>query len=353
MKKLNKILIISVLLCSFAINLVLAADTTDCGKFWSMYYKQENWQNGFIIVNQSRETSDNEYSNFLSVAQQQKILTKDDLNTAMLNLKKYCCTNNLWWISTQSCKEDETFFNPNSLDSKYLFDHIFDVMVRRMSWLKSDKDIYTETNMSVDEKWAERREWINDKAEDIEWSDAQSIIDEYKKYWTKSDPRLGYDITAEINWTFNLNDQRFLEYVSWKSGWENLEQSKKVAEAIKNYDNWTLYDRYNNMCALTRYFYSLLNNGGSTNSDRNEIILGLSKWVCEEKMKAQIDSENKYVQLVMQRSSNLFMENYIEWYFRYMYDRSNKLRSLWQSTTDRWLDVIRAVPKLVKTCKKW
>lgn len=353
MKKINKFLVAWLLLGCFVLNVTSAIDNTDCWKFWSMSYKQEGWQNGFVIVNQDWETNDNEYSNFLSIDQQKKILTKNDLNTAMLNLKKYCCENNLWWLGTKTCEDDKVFFNPNSLDSQYLFDHIFDVMVRRMNWLTGDTDIYTNTHMSIDEKWTEWREWINDKAEDLEWSDAQSIIDTYKKYRMKSDPRLWYDITNEINWTFNLDDQRFLEYVSWKSGWEKLEESKKVAEAIKNYENWTLYDRYNNMCALSRYFYSLLNNGGSSSSDKNELILVLSKWVCEEKMQEQIEGENKYVQLVMQRSSNLFMENYIEWYFRYLYDRSNKLRALWQSTDDRWLDVIRAVPKLVKTCKKW
>ena len=353
MKNLNKILIISVLLGGLALNLTLAADTTDCWKFWSMSYKQENWQNGFIVVNQTWETSDNENSNFLDVAQQVKIITKNDLNTAILNLKKYCCENNLWWIAWKTCEDDKIFFNSNALDSQYLFDHIFDVMMRRMNWLTWDKDIYTQTNMAIDEKWTEWREWINDKAEDLEGSDAQTIIDTYKKYRTKSDPRLWYDITDEVNWTFVLDDQRFLKYVSWKDWGENLEESKKVAEAIRNYDNWTLYDRYNNMCALSKYFYSLLNNGGSSNRDRNETIFVLSDWSCENMVKEQINYENKYAQVVMQRSSNLFMKNYIEWYFRYLYDRWNKLKALWKSATERWLDVIRAVPHLVNTCVKW
>jgi hypothetical protein len=43
-------------------------------------------------VDQIRETTDYPYTNFLTIEQQKAIITKDDLNTALLNLKKYCCS---------------------------------------------------------------------------------------------------------------------------------------------------------------------------------------------------------------------------------------------------------------------
>ena len=71
------------------------------------------------------------------------------------------------------------------LDSQYLYDHIFDVMMRRLAWLTWDTDIYVGTNMSVDEAWKYSwkwwREFISSKAEDLSWSDSQGIIDEYLK----------------------------------------------------------------------------------------------------------------------------------------------------------------------------
>jgi hypothetical protein len=69
-------------------------------------------------------------------------------------------------------------------------------------------------------------------------------------------------------------------------------------------------------------------------------------------VQSQIENENKYVQVVVQKSANLFEENYIEWYMQYLYDRSVKLKSLWKNVEDRWMDVIRAVPYLLKTCVK-
>ena len=347
MIRLNKILIVSSILGRIAMGFSFA-DNSDCGIFGILSYSQggsaDNW---FTIVDIPWETSNYVYSEFLTVEQQKNILTKNDLNTALLNLKKYCCTNQLWGLkqSDETCKNDKTLFNDNALDSPYLFDHIFDVMMRRLNWLTGENDIYVKTAMTVDKKWQERRDRISDKAKDLSWSDAQSIINKYKEFWWKTDK---YDITEEINWVFWQDDKTFLKYVIW-SWWDD--NSKKVADSIKNYDNRTLYDRYKNVCALSRYFYSLLNLWKS--DDKNwDIIRRLRDGACDKIVQAQIDGENAYVQLVIQRSSNLFLTNSVKWYVWYLYDRWNKLKTLRKNTTDRWLDVVRAVPNLQKQCVK-
>ena len=159
MKKINKIIITLVIsLC--CINCITFWDNSDCWKFSELQYKQKwAWDNGFRIVDLSWWTNDNIYSNFLTIDEQLKIIDKESLNTALLNLKKYCCTNQLWWMTEQSetCQNDKEFYNENALDSPYLFDHIFDVIMRRLTWLTWENDIYTKTNMTVDEKWQERR----------------------------------------------------------------------------------------------------------------------------------------------------------------------------------------------------
>ena len=345
MRRLNKLLVSLIVLYCFTRGFTLA-DKSDCWIFWKLNFKQ-NWKSDdwIVFISQVWETDAN---SFLTIEQQKNIITRDDLNTAVLNLKKYCCENELWWLGHSTCEWDSVFFNDNALDSQYLFDHIFDVIMRRLNWLTWDTDIYTKTNMTVDPKWQERREWITAKAEDLSWSDSQSIINWYS--WTRmqSNPTLWYDIYNEIVWTISSDDKNFLRYVSWL--WES-EESKKVANAIKNYDKWTLYDRYNNACALSAYFYILLENQ-SNSDDKNEVISKLRNWSCKRIVKAQIDGENKYVQLVVQRASNLFLSNYIEWYAWYLYDRWNQLKTLWKNSTDKFLDVVRGVPNLVKQCKK-
>lgn len=346
MKKLNKTLIISLILSCFALNLT-SADNSDCWKFWAMSYSDGWWS--FEIVNLSRETSANRYTNFLSVGQQAAIIRKDDLNTAMLNLKKFCCENQLWDLTADTCKKDEPYFNPNALDSPYLFDHLFDVIIRRLNWLTTDVDIYTNTNMSTDDKWTSRRNWIDEQAKATAWSTPQTIINKYKQVWKQSPSNLWYNITTRIYSVFwDLDDQDVLTYVSWK-WWTN--ESSVVANAMKNYDSWTLYDRYINSCALGEYFYSLLNVWAHS-EDKDKTVKRLSDRTCDRIVERQIDWENAYVVLVIHKSANLFLSNFVEWYIWYLYQRQQKLEKLWTDIVNRRMDDVRWVPNLENSTVK-
>ena len=351
MKIINKILIIPFILIWLISNITLA-DDSDCWTFGNMPYKQE-WSesNWFAIVNSSRETNTFNFSKFLSIDEQKAIISKDDLNTALLNLKKYCCENELWWLKQKdkTCQEDAVFFNENSLDSKYLFDHIFDIIMRRLNWLSWSNDIYTKTSMTVDDLGSEWRSWINNEAEDLSWSNPQLISDKYMKYWKASPTSLGYDITTQVDATFwDLSDQNFLLYVSWQ--WAS-DESTQIATALKKYKERTLYDRYHNACALAEYFYSLFD-VWINSSDKVKTIKIIANWTCNNATQKQIEWENKYVTVVTQKSSNLFLWNYIKWYITYLYDRQKKLQATEKDSGNKFLDVVRWVPHLVKTCVK-
>ena len=328
------------------------ADKSGCWTFAAMSYSNstsaDNW---FQIINLSWWTDSNRYSNFLSNEQQINIIDKESLNTAMLNLKKYCCEQELWWLSAsfETCKKDKTFFNDNVIDSPYLFDHLFDVVMRRLSGLTGESDIYTETNMSSDAKWLEWRSWINEQAENISWANPQIIINKYQQFWQPSSPQSWYDISEKLNTTFwGLSDQDFLTYVSGQ--WWTVESSN-VAKALKNYENRTLYDRYNNACAITQYLYTLLDLW-VTSEDKIKIINQLSNNQCSEVIKKQIDNENTYVKLVILQAWNLFLQNYRQWYFSYLQDRTETLQTTRKNISDKFLDVVRGVPHLVRSCVK-
>jgi hypothetical protein len=349
MKKLKKILFISLLLCFSAFDIIFAE--SDCKIFGNMQYNH-NWAtNWFDIVNMIRWTGTYKYTNFLTVEEQNAIITKDDLNTAILNLKKYCCTTTDKWILWEEiCKNDYSFFNDNSLDSKYLFDHIFDVVMRRLKWLDGSNNIYTNTKMTLDDKWAEWRKLIDEHAENIKWASPQIIINEYSDFWKQSSPASGINIAQNINSTFENSNPDFLTYVSGNWSWED---SKMVAKAMKNYKDWTLYDRYNNACALSKYFYWLLSLWSNTSeTDKATIIRNTANNSCENFVKNQVRLESEYVSLVIKTSSTLFLTNYIEWYMSYMNDRQERFQKLWKDSADRWLDVIRAVPCLQTKCSK-
>lgn len=343
MKNLNKILIIPILASCLILNTV-SADNSDCWKFWAMSYS--DWWWSYDIVNTSRETSINRYTNFLSVGQQAAIIRKDDLNTALINLKKFCCENDLWDLTADTCNKDAPYFNPNALDSPYLFDHLFDVIVRRLNWLTTDVDIYTKTNMSTDDKWTERREWIDEQAKSTAWTTPQNIINKYKSVWAQSPFSYWFNITNRVYSTFwDLNDQDFLNYVAWK-WWSNISrESQVVANAMKNYSQRTLYDRYINACALSEYFYALLDLWVDS-EDKDNTIKRLSDRSCDRIIERQIDWENAYVVLVIHKSANLFLSNLVEWYMSYLYQRQEKFEKLWTDIVNKRMDDVRWVPNL-------
>lgn len=328
------------------------ADKSDCGVFATMSYKNSWWNDGFHIVDSSWWTDGNIYSNFMSTEQQLAIINKESLSTAMLNLKKYCCEKWIWWpgvTDTNTCDNDKELYNDNIIDSPYLFDHLFDVVMRRLSGLTGEYDIYTKLEMWSDDKGLEWRAWLNSQAENLSWANPQIISDKYEEFWKKSSPDLWYDITEKIDETFKDNsDDIFLSYVSGQWG---SKDSESVAEALKNYDKWTLYDRYNNACAVTQYLYALLNLWADSD-DRSRIVYTLSKWTCNQIVKNQIESESSYVQVTILQAGNLFLQNYRQWYISYLYGRAQNLQKIWSDATDRFLDVVRGVPHLVKTCGK-
>lgn len=101
------------------------------------------------------------------------IIDSDSLNVAFLNLKKNCCKNlstsdnetrSFYELHKQSCDADKTYFNENVPSSYYLFDHILDILIRRLNGDK--EEIYP--NVTLDEKGQERRERIEEISENIE-----------------------------------------------------------------------------------------------------------------------------------------------------------------------------------------
>ena len=307
MNKLIKKLIIPVILGFFSLTIVSASDNSDCWRFGSLI---SDW-GSFWIVDISRETTSNRYTNFLTIQEQTAIIRKDDLNTALFNLKKYCCDNDIWSIPSQTCKQDEPYYNSNVLESPYLFDHLFDVIIRRFNWLIKASPY---KKMSRDPKWTSWRNWIDSIANGTK-STPNEIITKYQQTWKVSSPGLWYDIAPKIyNAFWNQDDQDLLTYVSWK--W-NTKESRTLKSAMKSYSNRTLYDRYINSCALGEYFYALLNVGVNS-EDEKKIVNKLSDRSCDKVVEKHINWENAYVSLVIHKSETVFLSPFVVWYMSYL-----------------------------------
>lgn len=345
MKFLRRIrtLIVSIIVISSIFNISSAEDNkNDCQIFAILNYNDNKW---FKIVNDSMNEDWERLQN---------ITDKDSLNTAILNLKKYCCyhSNTTWWpdITSKTCQEDSEHFNDNSLDSPYLFDHLLDITMRRLNWLTWKNDIYKTMTLGdskwYDNKWLERRQLINKHAESITWDNPQEIIDDYSKFWSQSPLAKWYDINHNVHTNFLDKDRGdFLDYIKW---WK-WDESINILEALKNYEERTLYDRYNNACAITEILYAILSKNWFSEDIREIRKLNNE---CHKIVASQISSEVEYTSLVIKRSSNLFLSNYINGYISYLENRANNLKTTWKNSSDRFLDVVRLVPMLIPECTK-
>ena len=160
-----------------------------------------------------------------------------------------------------------------------------------------------------------------------------------------------YNINRNVHTVFLERERdEFLSYIKWKAWDEKWSESENIATAINDYENRTLYDRYNNACAITEILYALLSKGWYS-KDIDEIRKSNNE--CYNIVYSQISAEVEYISLVNKRSSNLFLSNYINGYISYLENRANNLKSTRKNSTDRFLDVVRGVPMLTHQCTKW
>lgn len=256
------------------------------------------------------------------VANLAKAMPKEAIEKAVDHLKAYCC--DIHYLSSANCWQTNN--NEVYPESIYLFDHILDVYLRRLDAKQKDDNwedlLY---GLKPDEMWAEWRKFIIERWNDVEWSLPLEIKDKFssmRKLSTRITNFLGDNETNTLNW------------------------KKSFEENIKNYDNWTLWDKYNLACDVVKYI------------SENKLLLSTSRLStteynsCKKLTKARINNEVVYTQLVLMQKGNILlwsnMKSYLNTYFV-----SNKLSSLQQKVFDMatsFSEVNNAVWQLIPEC---
>ena len=308
---------------------VFADDVGDCALAIGKY-----WENGsFTLVESLRKDDLVLHSN---------IIDKDSLNVAFLNLKKNCCQylnaknlegHTFYEQHTNSCEEDKTYFNTNVPRSYYLFDHIFDVMMRRLNG--EVEEIYPE--VSLDEKGQERRERINEIAEDIEGEVPATIERKYKEYRTIDNKNSLHGIAEDAS-------PGSFDYVNAMTAGENL-------EILNRYEERTLGERYDNLCNVAGYVYFVFNTVNENMiaiTETKSMLLGSN--VCSKATNSRIEAENHYIEnMIVLKSNELLIRN-VESYITYLDKRLRDLQDTMGKAKNSFFAVARKVPKLVQHC---
>lgn len=188
---------------------------------WDCWFVQETtWWNFWTILNNRSW-------------QNESIYPKESIRRALLNLKAACCQQNKIWSQTQRCKYDKEnwFFLNNYPDSKFLYDHLVDIWLRRLDAM--EKLLYEWT--TPDPIWKERREFINTKWSQEEWTTPTDILPKFKEQRT-------------LNINHILPDREDANY-------NQQYQNERTSIAGQQYTNRPLVNRYSNLCKVSAYIY--------------------------------------------------------------------------------------------------
>ena len=289
----------------FVVWYVKAADTNwDCSIVFSEEKLLSNWS----------EDSDGENSKLA------KIMPKEALEKAFFNLKSYCCDTKK--ISSGSCSATNSdVLYPESI---YLFDHVFDVYLRRLD-AKQENDNWSDLlyGLEPDPQWKEWRDFMLQHGNDVNWSLPSEIKEKYDSFWKKTIDKVSY---REVNWQ------------------EQGERKEKIKEAIDDFDRWTLFDKYNLACDVSKYITE--NPMQSTKLTKDEYDR------CTNLTDVRMNNEYTYTQTIMmqkwEKMLSANMDVYLGTYFV-----KNKLSNLLQTVVNMstaFSEVNKAVRKLIDQC---
>ncbi|MFZ2150704.1 MAG: hypothetical protein WAZ12_00080 [Candidatus Absconditicoccaceae bacterium] len=193
----------------------------------------DNGDCGFV-----QETTGGNFGTILNnrSGQNESIYPKESIRRALLNLKAACCQQNKIGSQTQRCKYDKEngFFLNNYPDSKFLYDHLVDIGLRRLDAM--EKLLYEGT--TPDPIGKERREFINTKGSQEEGTTPTDILPKFKEQRT-------------LNINHILPDREDANY-------NQQYQNERTSIAGQQYTNRPLVNRYSNLCKVSAYIYGYM-----------------------------------------------------------------------------------------------
>jgi len=256
------------------------------------------------------------------------IIDSTSINTALLNLKKTCCSNEEFEKThIDSCTADKELFLPNSPRSYFLLDHIFDVLMRRLDGIESYQGI------TLDAKGVERREFITEIAIDPKGTTPANIDKTFRE--TRA-------IDTKNLLTDNINEskERYLSLTETENG-TNL-------EILNNYENRTLGERYSNLCVIASYIYMLFieNNQKSLQTTRQNVLNGS----CEKTVRQRLNNEMTYTKAIKIKSANALSLVNVQEYVSYLGKRMEDLKLKIAKATASFQRIERGTTEITPSC---
>lgn len=272
------------------------------------------------------------------------VLQKHEFNRALLNLQTVCCSlkdfqkdneascstnNGSWWAVTDI---------PQSV---YLFDHFFDILMRKLD----GKSFYSWGNrypaVSPDPVASGRYTTLAELKTNENWSTNTWIDLAYNTYRKKQNSLVRGFLNDPTNQDPNrafFNEQNRLHNQTVMKNYADSWNNKKIKVNLR--------DRYLNVCNFASYFYfsqiwTILN----TNA-REKIV-----WNCQLIVNKRTWLETQSIIQAKQSSNLRYLQTQSQEAFHQLRQRNNALQSTFSKITTSYSNVIKLSQKITPNCK--
>lgn len=201
------------------------------------------------------------------VLEYKTVLPEQAFRRALSNLKTYCC------IKARDCTNEKNLTKEELYPkSAFLFDHLFDVTMRRLDGV--EKLAY---GLEVDIAGKTRREYINKVASDPNGAQAMELEAKYKEYRT-----------------LHTKDTNDINHVIKNFSKENNKATLSLA------------DKYNKVCEIIKTMYEGLQKESIIIWSKFETKSFLKK--CDNLVAYRVSQENSNVKLLMIKKSSQLLD---------------------------------------------
>lgn len=252
---------------------------------------------------------------------------RENFKRALINTKAYCCREGFLTTpqSIESCKEDR--FLRGDKDSfpfsPMLFDQLLDVSLRALEWNK--KQMYSDALLEKQAK--EWRDLMHEFGAMTGGVVPQAIQEKYAEYW-ENQPEF------ELIKYQGEELSRFMNSIEWQ------EKEKAI---IKNYAEWSLYTKYQNICSINLYITFMFNK----NLNANDALTLFD--ACNKNLIPKIiNQEVSYIQNTIISKSNLLLANAMKNQIDLTFEvRGKSLQGMLQEISSYLTQIYRSIPRLV------
>ena len=196
------------------------------------------------------------------------VMPAEAVSKALMNLKSTCCEGENMNNKEMFCIWYPKKPNP---DSEFFYDQLLDIWLRR---LDGNSDLAY--NVKLDSKGEERRKFITEAAQDKVGSiTAKKVLEKRNENWTR------------------------------KKIYVDNRTITQFQDAIDNYKDQTLADRYYNICNVIWIIYEKIR------TDKTKVI---NIATCQSLINKRISDEATYTKIIAIKKSNELLHNTIQAY---------------------------------------